>query len=60
LLVNGVYWGLGLEVPAKADVAPVGEFKPTMYGTKDSTDLSDPYGFRGFKKGVKPGDHALK
>lgn len=60
LLVNGVYWGLGLEVPAKADVTPVGEFKPTMYGTKDSTDLSDPYGFRGFKKGVKPGDHALK
>ena len=60
VLVNGVYWGLGLEVPAKADVTPVGEFKPTMYGTKDSTDLSDPYGFRGFTKGVKPSDHALK
>ena len=60
LIVNGVFWGLGLDVPAKADVTPVGDYKPTMYGTKDSTDVSDPYGFRGFKKGVKPSEHALK
>jgi hypothetical protein len=31
LLVNGVYWGLGLEVPAKADVTPVVEWKPSKY-----------------------------
>ena len=59
LVVNGVFWGLGLEVPAKADVAFVDPFKPLMYGTKDSTDASDPHGFRGFKKGVKPDDLAI-
>ena len=48
LLVNAAYAFTGLEIPAKADVAPVGEFKPTMYG------------FNGFSKGVKPSDHALK
>ena len=48
LLVNSVFWGLGLDVPAKANVEIVGEFKPTMYG------------FGGFIKGVKPAAHALK
>lgn len=47
LVVNGVFWGLGLDVPAKADVTPVGTFEPLMYG------------FNGGKKGVKPSDHAL-
>jgi hypothetical protein len=47
LVVNAVSWGLGLEVPEKADVAYVGDYKPTMYG------------FGGFKKGVKPADLAL-
>jgi hypothetical protein len=47
LLVNAVYWGLSLEVPEKADVAYVGEYKPSMYGNN------------GFKKGVKPADLAL-
>jgi type 1 glutamine amidotransferase len=47
LVVNGVFWGLGLEVPAKADVATVGAYEPLMYG------------FNGAKKGVKPSDHAL-
>lgn len=56
LVVNGVYWGLGLEVPATADVTYVGDFKPLMYGTKDGDDLSDPHRFRGFKRGVKPAD----
>jgi hypothetical protein len=46
MLVNAVYWGVGLDVPAKADVALVGEYKPTMYG------------FDGFVKGVKPDDIA--
>lgn len=48
LVVNSVFWGLGLEVPAKANVDVVGEFKPTMYG------------FNGFIKGVKPADHESK
>lgn len=48
LIVNAAYAFTGLDVPAKADVTPVGEFKPTMYG------------FNGFIKGVKPADHAPK
>jgi hypothetical protein len=47
LLVNAVYWGLGLEVPAKADARVVGDFQPT------------PYGFNKFRRGVKPDDLAL-
>jgi hypothetical protein len=47
LIVNSVYWATGLEVPAKADVNLVGEYKPTMYG------------FNGFVKGVKPDDLAV-
>ena len=46
LIVNAAYVFTGLQVPAKADVALVGEFKPTMYG------------FNGFVKGVKPADLA--
>ena len=42
LLVNGVYWGLGMEVPSKADVDFVGPFNPSDYG------------FNGFVKGLKP------
>jgi hypothetical protein len=48
LIVNGAYWGLGLPVPEKANVAFVGEFNPTMYG------------FNSYQKGVRPGDHELK
>lgn len=48
LVVNGVFQGLGLPVPAKADVTTVGEYKPSAYQ------------FDGFKKGVKPSDHALE
>lgn len=50
LLVNGVYWGLGMEkqIAAKADVKIVGEFKPSMYG------------FGSFTKGIKPSDHVLR
>lgn len=47
MVVNGVYWGLGLDVPEKADVTPVGDYKPTMYG------------FGEFKKGLKPDDFAM-
>jgi hypothetical protein len=45
LVVNGVYWSLGLEVPAKADVSVVGTYEPLMYG------------FNGFRKGVTPASH---
>ena len=48
LLVNGLFWGLNMEVPASADVKPVGEFTPTRFG------------FNGYKKGVKPADTAPK
>lgn len=47
LVVNAVYSFTGLEVPQKADVTVVGEYKPKMYG------------FGGFTKGLKPADHAL-
>ncbi|HUY91881.1 MAG TPA: hypothetical protein VMV10_24285 [Pirellulales bacterium] len=47
LVVNAVYWGLGLDVPAKADVAFVDDYRPTMYG------------FKGYRRGIKPADHAL-
>lgn len=48
MLVNAVYWCLGMEdqIPEKARVDIVGEFKPTMYG------------FGTFKRGVKPADLA--
>jgi len=46
LLVNACYWALGLEseIPAKSVVDLVGRFEPT------------PFGFKGAKRGVKPGD----
>jgi oligogalacturonide lyase len=47
LVVNAVYWGLGIDVPAKADVTYVDEYKATMYGNNI------------FKKGVKPSDLSL-
>ncbi len=50
LIVNAAYWCVGLEdkIPKRADVTPVGEYKPTMYG------------FGTFTKGLKPSDHAIK
>jgi len=47
LLVNAVYWGLGLDVPQKADVRYVDEYKPSFYG------------FDGFRKGLHPSDFEL-
>lgn len=44
LVANGVYWGLNLKVPAKADVTIPGEYKPTKYSTK------------AHKKGLKPAE----
>lgn len=44
LLVNGVYWATGLEqkIPRRANVDLVGAYQPR------------PFGFDGFRKGVKP------
>ncbi|MEO0416872.1 MAG: SGNH/GDSL hydrolase family protein, partial [Verrucomicrobiota bacterium] len=43
LVVNSVFWGLDLDVPAKADVAVKG-YNPTFYS------------FKGYKVGLKPED----
>ena len=50
MLVNAAYWCVGLEkeIADKSKVELVGEFKPL------------PFKFKGAKKGVKPGDHAMK
>jgi hypothetical protein len=47
LVVNAVFWGLGIDVPAKADVGIVGTYEPLIYG------------FNGFRKNVKPSSHNL-
>ena len=46
LIVNACFYLTRLEVPDWADVALVGDYKPS------------PFGFGGFKKGVKPSDLA--
>ncbi len=46
LVVNGVFWGLGLEVPEKADVSVKTDLVPSKYG------------FNGFKPGMKAADFA--
>lgn len=47
LAVNGVYWGLGLEVPASADVDLVDPWEPSAYG------------FNGHRQGLKVADLGL-
>ena len=47
LVVNGVYWGLGLDVPARAEVGYVDEYVPSFYG------------FDGFRKGLRVSDFEL-
>jgi len=47
LVVNGVYWGLGLDVPARAAVGYVDEYQPSFYG------------FDGFRKGLRASDFEL-
>jgi type 1 glutamine amidotransferase len=47
LVVNGVYWGLQMDVPSKADVTIVDEYKPGFYG------------FNGYRKGMKVSDLGL-
>jgi hypothetical protein len=47
LVINGVYWGLQMDVPARADVAYVDEYEPSFYG------------FEGFRKGLRASDFAI-
>ena len=47
MIVNATYNGLGLEVPAKANVEYVDPYKPLFYG------------FKTYRRGIKPADHAL-
>lgn len=47
LVVNAVYSGLGLNVPKKADVTYVDEYRPSFYG------------FDGFRKGLHASDFEL-
>ena len=49
LFVNAGYWCLKMEdqIPARAKVDIVGEFKPTNFGFGD------------FKKGLKPSDYEM-
>ena len=47
LVVNAVFWGLGLDVPAAADVRFVDPFNPK------------PYGFKGYRYRLTPDDYAL-
>jgi hypothetical protein len=47
LIVNGVYWGLQIDVPTKADVTFVDEYRPGFYGNN------------GYRKGMKVSDLAL-
>lgn len=44
LVVNAVFWGIGLDVPKKANVRFVDPYEPTFYG------------FKGFSHGKKPED----
>lgn len=48
LIVNGVYWALEIEVPAKADVTTIGEYHPSdfSFGTN-------------VRRGLTPDDYAI-
>lgn len=47
LVVNAVYWCMGLDVPEKADVRYIDPYAPTDYS------------FNGFRAGLRAADHAL-
>ena len=47
LVVNGVYWGLRMDVPAKADVRFVDPYDPSFYG------------FDGFRRGLRASDFEI-
>jgi len=47
LVINAVYWSFGLFVPGRADVRVVDPYTPS------------PYRFGGFRRGLRPADHAI-
>jgi hypothetical protein len=47
LVVNAVLWGFELPIPTKADVTLVDPYDPTAYA------------FKGYRRGIRPEDHAL-
>jgi putative heme-binding domain-containing protein len=47
LVVNAVYWGLDRNIPKKTDVQYVDPYTPSKYG------------FKGYRKGIRPEDHAF-
>ncbi len=47
LVINGVYWGLGMDVPAAADVRYVDPYSPSFYGVGS------------FRKGLRASDFEL-
>jgi hypothetical protein len=47
LIVNSLFWGLDLVVPARADVSYVDPYRPSFYG------------FDGFRKGLRVADFAI-
>lgn len=47
MVVNAVFHGFGLEVPATTDVRFVDAYEPA------------PYAFKGYRRGITPADHAL-
>ena len=49
LVINGVYWGLKMDVPAKADVTI-----PGAHG------IHPKYSMKAYKKGLKPADFIVK
>jgi len=49
LVINAVYWGFALDVPARADVRVVDAYSPSNYD----------FGGQRFRRGLRPGDHAL-
>ncbi|HEY2787435.1 MAG TPA: ThuA domain-containing protein [Fimbriiglobus sp.] len=55
LVVNAVYWAFNKEVPAKADVSYVDEYKPSPYAFSKATAK----GYVGYRRGLTPADHAL-
>ena len=57
LIVNGVYWGVDLPVPARADVTYVDDYQPKLYGA--TIYGAEKYGPRDFRHGLKVSDHAL-
>ena len=51
LVVNACFWALGLDVPAKADVTPVGAYHPTPFRFKKDME---------WKPGKTPAEYAGK